>query len=84
MCNLNHTTDKKRLGYGNTNLINQLQLNPQINENSQKYKNMKVKSKITVTKRLTTENRIVVSTYLGRTMLRFQHKACIMTPYSFK
>jgi hypothetical protein len=34
----------------NPNLINQLQLNPQINENSQKYKNMKAKSKTTAKK----------------------------------
>jgi hypothetical protein len=43
-----------------------------------------VKSKIAVKKRLTTEDRIVVSTYLGRTMLWFQNKACIMSPYNFK
>jgi hypothetical protein len=70
MCSLNHTTDqKKRLGYANPNLINQIQLNPQINENNPKYKNMKVKSKIAVKKKLTTENRTIVSTYLGRIML---------------
>jgi hypothetical protein len=85
MCSLNHTTDqKKRLGYVNPNLINQIELNPQINENSQKYKNMKVKSKIAVKKRLTTKNRTIVSTYLGQAMLRFQHKVCIMAPYNFK
>jgi hypothetical protein len=66
---LNHTTDrKKRLGYVNSNLINQIQLNPQINENSQKYRNLKVKSKIAM-KKVTTKNMTVVSTYLGRTML---------------
>jgi hypothetical protein len=84
MCSFNHTTIKKeRPGYANPNIINQIQLNPQINENSQKYKNMKAKSKITE-KRLTTENRTIVLTYLGRTMLQFQHKACIMAPYNFK
>jgi hypothetical protein len=50
MCSLNHTTDKKRLGYANQNLINQIQLNPQINENNPKYKNKKAKSKIIVKK----------------------------------
>jgi ribosomal protein L11 len=45
-----HDEPKKRLGYANPNLINQIQLNPQINENNQKYKNMKVKSKITAKK----------------------------------
>jgi hypothetical protein len=72
MYSLNHTTDqKKRLGYTNPNLINQIQLNPQINENNLKYKNMKAKSKIAMKKKLITENRAIVSTYLGRTMLRF-------------
>jgi hypothetical protein len=85
MCSLNHTTDeKRRLGYVNPNRINQIQLNPQIKENNLKYKNMKTKSKITMKKGLTTGNRTVVSTYLGRTMLRFQNKACIMAPYNFK
>jgi hypothetical protein len=84
MCSLNHTIDQeKRLGYANPNLINQLQLNPQINENNQKCKNMKAKSKI-AKKRLTTQNRTVISTYIGQTMLRFQHKASIMVPYNFK
>jgi hypothetical protein len=36
----------------NSNLINQVQFNPQINENNPKYKNMKVKSKIIVKKNL--------------------------------
>jgi hypothetical protein len=70
MCSLNHTNDeKKRLGYANPNLINQIQLNPQINKNNLKYKNMKAESKIAVKKRLTMENMTVVSSYLGRTML---------------
>jgi hypothetical protein len=67
----------------NPNLINQLQLNPQINENNEKYKNMKAKSKFTVKKRLTTEKRYLVSSYLGQTMLHFEDKACIMAPYNF-
>jgi hypothetical protein len=51
MCSLNHTTDqKKRLGYANPTLINQLQLNPQINKNNHKYKKLKAKRKITVKK----------------------------------
>jgi hypothetical protein len=83
MCSLNHTTDeKKRLGYVNPNLINQLQLSPQINENNEKYKNMKVKSKINV-KKCTIEKRTLASTYLGQTMLRFPDKDYIMAPYNF-
>jgi hypothetical protein len=76
MGSLNHTSDKrKRLGYVKPNLTNQIELNPQINENNPKYKNMRPKSKIAVKKKLTNEKSIVVSTYLGRTMLRCQDKA---------
>jgi hypothetical protein len=85
MCSLNHTTDqRKRLGYANPNVINQIELNPQINKNNLKYKNMRPKSKITVKKKLTIKKRIAIATYLGRTMLRFQDKASITAPYNFK
>jgi hypothetical protein len=51
MCSLIHTFDKsKRLGYVNPNIINQIELNPQINENNLKYKNMRPKSKIAMKK----------------------------------
>jgi hypothetical protein len=51
MYSLIHTFDKsKRLGYVNPNLINQIELNPQINENNLKYKNIRQKSKLTVKK----------------------------------
>jgi hypothetical protein len=68
----------------NPNLINQIELNPQINENNLKYKNMRPKSKIVEKKKLTSDKRVVAATYIGRTMLRWQHKACIMAPYNFK
>jgi hypothetical protein len=85
MCSLNHTSDtKKRVGYANPNLINQLQLNLPINENSEKYKNMMVKSKIKAKRQLTSEKRYVASTYLGQIILQFQDNDCIMTPYNFK
>jgi hypothetical protein len=45
----------------NSNLINKLQFDPQINKNSERYKNMKVKSKINV-KKLTAEKRTLAST----------------------
>jgi hypothetical protein len=52
MCSLIHMSNKsKRRGYVNPNLINQIELNPQINENNPKYKNMRLKSKITVKKK---------------------------------
>jgi hypothetical protein len=61
MCSLNHTTDQRKgLGYANTNVINQIELNPQINKNNQKYKNMRPKSKITVKKKLTIKKRIAI------------------------
>jgi hypothetical protein len=51
MCSLIHTSDKsKRLGYVNQNLINQIELNPQIYENNPKYKKMRLKNKIVVKK----------------------------------
>jgi hypothetical protein len=85
MFSLNHTSDiKKRLGYASQNLINQLQLNPQINENSEKYKNVRRKSKINTKRQLTTEKMSLASTYLGQIMLRFQDKDSIMIPYNFK
>jgi hypothetical protein len=43
------------------------------------YKNMTAKSKIAV-KKNTTENTTVVSTYLGRTMLRFQRQSLYHGP----
>jgi hypothetical protein len=45
---------------------------------------MRLNSKITVKKRLTNDKRITAATNLGRTMLRWQDKACIMAPYNFK
>jgi hypothetical protein len=85
MCSLNHTTDiEKRLGYVNPNYINQIQLNPQINENNEKFKTMNRK-KLGYTKRqLTNEKRTIASTNLGQVMLQFQDKESIMTPYNFK
>jgi hypothetical protein len=51
MYSLIHTSDKsKRLGYVNPNLINQIELKPQINENNLKYKNMRLERKMAVKK----------------------------------
>jgi hypothetical protein len=84
MCSLIYTSDKsKTLGYVNPNLINQIELNPQINENNLKYMNMRLKSKIAA-KKLTNDKRVVATTYIGQTMLQWQHKVCIMDPYTFK
>jgi hypothetical protein len=61
-----------------------MELNPQINENNPKYKNMRLKSKIAVKKKLTNNKRITTATYIGWTMLWWQEKSCIMAPYNFK
>jgi hypothetical protein len=51
MCSLNNTSDeRKKFGYANPNLINQIELSPQINENNPKYKNMRLKYKIATKK----------------------------------
>jgi hypothetical protein len=58
MCSLNHTSDtRKRLGYVNTNPINQLELNPQIHDNNQKVKGMTKKKRVKAQRQLTTEKR---------------------------
>jgi hypothetical protein len=76
MRSLNHTSDtKRRLGFVNLNFIIQLQLNPQINENSEKYKTM-IKKKLSNAKRqLTNKKMSITSTYLAQVMLRFQEKS---------
>jgi hypothetical protein len=54
MCSLNYTSDRlKRFGYVNPNLVNQLALNPQINENSQKFKTMSKSKQAVVQRELT-------------------------------
>jgi hypothetical protein len=68
----------------NPNLVNQLQLDPQINENSEKYKNMTVKSKLKAKRQLANEKWSLASTYFGQIMLQFEVKDYIMTSYSFK
>jgi hypothetical protein len=50
----------KRLGYVNPNIINQIELNPQINEYNPKYKNLRPKSKITAKKKLTNEKGLLL------------------------
>jgi hypothetical protein len=52
MCILNYTSDdQNRLGYVNRTLINQLTLNPQLNENSETYKAMSKKKRATAQKK---------------------------------
>jgi hypothetical protein len=58
MCSLNHTSGtEKRLGCVNQNLINQLELNPQINENGEKVKSMNKRKWAAVQRQLTNEKK---------------------------
>ena len=85
MCSLNYTSDKeKRLRYVNPTIINQLELNPQINPNNEKYKAMNKRKRASVQRHLTNEKRTIASTYLGQIMFWFQDKDCIMASYNFK
>jgi hypothetical protein len=53
MCSLNYTSDdQKRHAYVNPTLINQLTLNPQLNENSETYKAMSKKKRDTTQKKI--------------------------------
>jgi hypothetical protein len=66
MYSLNDTSDaKKRLGYVNPNFINQLQLNTQINENNEKYKNMINKRQINTKRQLTTEKIFAINLHIS-------------------
>jgi hypothetical protein len=52
MCSLMHIVDnKKRLGFLNPTQINQLELNPVINEKSQMFKGMSNKKRATTIKK---------------------------------
>jgi hypothetical protein len=85
MCSLNYTSDdQKRLGYVNPTLINQLTLNPQLNENSETYKAMSKKKRDTTQKKLTKEKRDIASIHLSQIMMCFQDQNCILAPYNFK
>jgi hypothetical protein len=64
-------------------VINQLQLNPQINENGVKVTTMNKRKRASKQRQFTNEKRTIGSTYLGQVMLRFQDKECIMAPYNF-
>jgi hypothetical protein len=66
------------------NYINQLQLNPQINKNNEKFKAMNKRKPGYAKRQLTNEKMAIASTYFGHVMLWFQDKECIMAPYNFK
>jgi hypothetical protein len=61
MCILDYTSDQRKiLGYMNPILQNQLTLNPQINENNEKYKTMYKKKNVATKKKNSTKRKGIV------------------------
>jgi uncharacterized protein YukE len=84
-----HVCDKeKRLGFMNPTQINQLELNPVINEKSETFKGMSNKKRATTIKKaqqkLIKEKKDLASTHIGQLFQRFKDRQCIMPPYNFK
>jgi hypothetical protein len=85
MCSLVHVCDdKNRLGFVNPTQINQLELNPFINEKTKTFKSMSNKKRVVTIKKaqqkLTKEKRDIASTHIGQLMQRFKDRECIMAP----
>jgi GR25 family glycosyltransferase involved in LPS biosynthesis len=83
-----HVTDgQKRLGFVNPMQINQLELNPVINEKSELFKGMRNKKWDAAIKKaqqkLIKKKRDLASTNIGQLMQRFKDRECIMSPYNF-
>jgi hypothetical protein len=76
--------DKNRLGFVNPTQINQLELNPVINEKSEMFKGLSNKKCATAIKKaqqkLTKEKIELASTHIGQLMQRFEDRECIMPP----
>jgi hypothetical protein len=84
-----HVSDnQKRLEFVNPIQINQLELNPVINEKSETFKGMSKKKQITAIKKaqqkLTKEKSDFSSTHIGQLMQQFEDRECIIAPYNFK
>jgi hypothetical protein len=89
MCTLVHICDKeKRLGFMNPTQINELKLNPIINEKSETFKGMSNKKRVIAIKKaqqkLTKEKRDLASTHIGQLFLRLEDRQCIMALYNFE
>jgi hypothetical protein len=89
MCTLVYTCDKeKRLGFLNPTQINQLKLNPVINEKSETFNGMSKKKRALAIKKaqqaLTKEKRDIASTHVGQIFQRFEDRQCIVAPYNFE
>jgi hypothetical protein len=66
--------------------INQLELNPVINEKSELFKGMRNKKRdaaIKKAQKLIKKKRDLASTNIGQLMQRFEDRECIMSPYNF-
>jgi chromosomal replication initiation ATPase DnaA len=84
-----HVCDKeKRLRFTNPTQINQLELNPIINEKSETFKGMSKKKRATSIRKaqqaLIKEKRDLALTHIGQLFQRFEDKQCIMAPYNFE
>jgi hypothetical protein len=89
MCSLVHVcNDEKRLGCMNPTQINQLELNPIINEKSETFKGMSNKKRVVGIKKaqqkLTKEKRDLASTHIGQLLQWFKDRECIIAPYNFE
>jgi hypothetical protein len=89
MCSLVHVCDdEKSLEFMNPTQINQLELNPVINEKSEMFKGMSNKKRVATIKKaqqkLTKEKRDLASTHKGQLLQRFEDRECIMAHYNFE
>jgi hypothetical protein len=85
MCSLVQVCDdKKRLRFMNPTQINQLELNPVINEKTEMLKGMSNRKRATAIKKAqqkqTKETRDLASNHIGQLMQRFEDRECIMPP----
>jgi hypothetical protein len=89
MCSLVQVCDdKKRLRFMNPTQINQLELNPVINEKTEMLKGMSNRKRATSIKKAqqkqTKETTDHASNHIGQLMQRFEDRECIMPPYNFE
>jgi hypothetical protein len=89
MCSLVHTCDdEKRLRFMNPTQINQLELNPVINEKSETFKGMSNKKRHAAIKSTIktdqTKKKDLASTHICQLLQWFEDRQCIMAPYNFK
>jgi ribosomal protein L9 len=80
--------DQKRLRYLNPMQVNQLELDPVINEKSEMFKGMSNKKIPAAIKKaqqkLNKEKRDLSSTHIGQLMQWLENRECIMAPYNFE